>query len=326
MLDTYDLLRHLADGAFYSGQSLANRFGVSRMTICQSIHRLEEFGINIDAVRGRGYRLQHPLELLDSESILQSINEARRQCIPRIDIFPQIDSTNSYLLQQASQGAPSGVICMAEFQSAGKGRRGRSWISPFGRNLYLSLLWRFESNSTELSGLSLLIGLAVAGVIRSLGVNEVCLKWPNDVLYQGRKLAGILLEMSGELDGRCHVVIGMGINISMPSVDAKRIEQPWVDLAQILSNSTPSRNFLTAKIIDSVVTKVITFERQGLKGLAQAWHTYDCLYGKTVELHQPRGITSGTALGIDELGRLKLYNGGMEQVYASGEITLRIQP
>ena len=326
MLDPYDLLRHIADGAFYSGQSLANRFGVSRMTICQSIHKLEEFGIDVDAVRGRGYRLQYPLELLDAQLILKALNEAHQQRIPRIDIFSQIDSTNSYLLQQASQGAPSGLICLAECQSAGKGRRGRSWISPFGRNLYLSLLWRFESNSTELSGLSLLIGLAVAGVIQSLGVNEVCLKWPNDILCQGRKLAGILLEMSGELDGRCHVVIGIGINVSMPVADGQRIEQPWADLTQFIANSLPSRNLLAASIIESVVTGVTAFERQGLKGLMQAWHSYDCFYGKTVELHQPKGTTLGTALGIDELGRLKLNSAGVERVYASGEITLRLQP
>ena len=324
MIDSFELLRVLSNGTFHSGQSLGNHFGVSRTAICQTVHKLAEYGIEIDAVSGRGYRLKSPLELLDSATILQGMSELNRRCIPRIEIFSHIDSTNDYLLQQAPLGAPAGLVCMAEYQSAGKGRRGRRWVSPFGRNLYLSLLWRFESSSSEISGLSLLIGVAVAGVIRSFGIQEACLKWPNDVLYQGRKLAGILLEMSGELGGRCYVVVGVGINLSIPEVDGQSIEQPWIDITQILANATPSRNQLAAKIIESIVDKLNLFERQGLKGLAQAWHAYDCFYHKTVSLRQPSGDIVGTACGIDEQGRLRLQKDGVEHVYAAGEISMRI--
>ncbi|MEN8130303.1 MAG: bifunctional biotin--[acetyl-CoA-carboxylase] ligase/biotin operon repressor BirA [Pseudomonadota bacterium] len=323
MIDSIDLLRQLADGAFYSGQKLAVRYGVSRMTIHHSMRKLSDFGITVHSVRGRGYRLARPLELLDQEQILAAISEDNRKHIAAFDIFPKLDSTNSYLLRQASHGASCGHVCLAEHQSEGKGRRGRHWVSPFARNLYLSLLWRFDTGSFELSGLSLLIGLAVAKVIRELGVTEVGLKWPNDIVWRDQKLGGILVEVGGELGGRCHMAIGVGINVVMPLSEARHIDQPWTDMAQVLTEEFPSRNELAAKVIESMTATMLRFERQGLEGLVESWRAFDCLYGKPVSLHLPKGIRYGTAWGIDGLGRLKLIHEGEERVYASGEISLR---
>ncbi|MCP4406362.1 MAG: bifunctional biotin--[acetyl-CoA-carboxylase] ligase/biotin operon repressor BirA [Gammaproteobacteria bacterium] len=326
MVDPIELLRLLADGAFYSGQKLATQYGVSRMTIHHSMHKLTDFGIIVYSVRGRGYRLAEPLELLDSECILAAISQENRKHVTAFEIFPKLDSTNSYLLRQAGHGASCGHVCLAEYQSEGKGRRGRRWVSPFARNLYLSLLWRFENGSFELSGLSLLIGLAVAKVIRDLGVTEVGLKWPNDIVWRDQKLGGILVEVGGELGGRCHMAVGVGINVVMPLNEACHIDQPWTDMAQVLAEGFPSRNELAAKVIESMMATMLRFERQGLDGLVESWRAFDCLYGKPVSLHLPKGILYGTAWGIDGLGRLRLVHEGKERVYASGEISLRRRP
>jgi len=326
MVDPFELLRHLANGAIYSGQSLASMYGVSRMTIHHSISKLEDFGIRFDRVPGRGYRLAHPLELLDQGRIWSGLGESCRRYVQCLEVLPHIDSTNSQLLRRALDTAAHGQVCLAECQTAGRGRRGRRWVSPFGRNLYLSLLWRFESCSPELSALSLLIGLAVAEVINRLGVRDIGLKWPNDIVWQGQKLGGILLEMNGELSGRCHVVIGVGINVSMPRVEDRHIEQPWTDMVRLLPDGLPSRNDLAARVIESMVAAVRRFENQGLNGMVQAWRAFDCYYGKAVALHLSTEVKFGTAWGVDPLGRLRLRHGDVEQLYSNGEISLRGRP
>jgi BirA family biotin operon repressor/biotin-[acetyl-CoA-carboxylase] ligase len=168
--------------------------------------------------------------------------------------------------------------------------------------------------------------LAVAEVIHHLGVTGVGLKWPNDIVWQGHKLGGILLEMNGELSGCCHVVIGVGINVSMPRVEDRHIEQPWTDMARLLPGGSPSRNSLAARLIESMVAAIRRYENQGLNGMVQAWRAFDCCYGKAVALHLPSGVKYGTAWGVDPLGRLRLRHGGVEQLYSNGEISLRMRP
>jgi BirA family biotin operon repressor/biotin-[acetyl-CoA-carboxylase] ligase len=322
MVDPIELLRQLSDGAFYSGQKLAAQYGVSRMTIYHSMSRLTELGVALVRVRGRGYRLSRPIDLLDERIILSRLEPDYAPYIGGLEVFPRLDSTSSYLLRRADQGAPGGLVCLAEYQTAGKGRRGRRWVSPFGSNLYLSLLWRFDAYCAELSGLSLLVGLAVAGMIRDLGGKDVCLKWPNDIICHRQKLGGILLEMSGETAGRCHVVIGVGLNVSMPMTEGQDIDQPWTDMANVLCDTVPSRNDLAASLIESLLQAVLSFERKGLQGLVQAWRDHDCLYGRSVTLHLPIGVRSGKAVGVDALGRLRLECNGVEECFSSGEISV----
>lgn len=323
MIDPIELLRHLADGAFYSERELASRYGLNGKTIAQSMCRLDEFGVDVEHVGGRGYRLSRPIDLLESQSIRAEFKPDYARHIYELEVFPSVDSTNSHLLRRAAQGAPRGSFCLAEYQTAGKGRRGRRWVSPFGSNLYLSLLWRFDCYSAELSGLSLLVGLGIAGWVRSLGGNGVCLKWPNDVLFERRKLGGVLLEMSEEKTGGCYVVIGVGINVSMPLSEGRDIEQAWTDMASVLAEGLPSRNRLAAGLAESILEAVLSFELRGLAGLEQAWRDYDCLRGSHVTLHFPTMEKSGRVIGVDSRGRLRLECDGVEEVYSSGEITLR---
>ncbi len=323
MVDPIELLRHLANGTFYSGQKLAAQHGVSRMTIYHSMRKLEKLGIAVVRVRGRGYRLLRPIELLESQYILSRLKPDYVKHVSGLEIFPSLDSTSSYLLRRAAQGAPGGLVCLAEYQTAGKGRRGRRWVSPFGSNLYLSLLWRFATYSAELSGLSLLVGLTVAQMIRDLGGKDVCLKWPNDIVFANQKLGGILLEMSGEMAGSCHVVIGVGINVSMPIAESQDIEQPWINMENILTENLPSRNHLAASLVESILEAVLSFERQGLEGLEYAWREYDCLHGSPVTLHLPTMVKSGKAVGIDRFGRFRLECDGVEELFSSGEISVR---
>jgi BirA family biotin operon repressor/biotin-[acetyl-CoA-carboxylase] ligase len=326
MFEPIELLRLLSDKGFYSGDALARCFGVSRMTVSHAIKQLVAIGVDIDAVPGQGYRLRCPFELLDSQLIRHALSRSTRRFISEIEVVPQIDSTNSHLFRRGSAGAPSGLICLAEHQTAGKGRRGKPWLSPFASNIYLSLLWWFDSRIAELSGLSLMVGLAVARFMRSKGVWDVGLKWPNDIVWQGYKLGGILLEMSSKVDGGCYVVIGVGLNVAMPLQYGRSIDQPWVSMTHILSHLTPSRNLLAAGLIDALVQTTRAFECRGLNQLSHQWKAYDATFGKTVQLQSSNNSwVMGIARGIDDVGRLKLQTKGGEQVYSSGEISLRVQ-
>lgn len=326
MLDPLSLLGVLADGRFHSGARLAAHAGVSRMTVCNAIRRLSDMGLEIDALRGRGYRLRRPVELLERETILGLVGAAVRPRIARLDVHPRIDSTNSALLREAAAGAASGTVCLAEAQSAGRGRRGRGWVSPFGANLYLSLLWRFAHCPVEIAGLGLLVALALARGLRGLGAEGVGVKWPNDLVHGGRKLGGILTEMSGEVGGRCHVVVGVGINVALSPAQGHAIDQPWTDLKQILGDDHPSRNVLAAAVIEAMVTTVRSFESRGLKGLAEDWRGLDAVAGRAVRITTAHGDFEGVAAGVDGLGRLRLMRSGTVQVFDSGDVSLWVSP
>ncbi|MGB0713369.1 MAG: biotin--[acetyl-CoA-carboxylase] ligase, partial [Gammaproteobacteria bacterium] len=241
------LIRQLADGAVHSGTELAERLGISRAAVWKAVHKAEQMlELTVHRIRGRGYCLQAPLELFDPERITAAMSASARQRIANLWIFDDIDSTNSHLMREAYQGAASGTLCLAERQSAGRGRRGRTWVSPYGSNLSLSLLWRYPFGPTGLGNLSLAAGAAVAGALEAEGVPGIALKWPNDVLWRRRKLAGLLLEVAGEAQGPSQVVVGLGLNIRLGADQAGGIDQPWVDLDSIAraSPGTMGRNRL----------------------------------------------------------------------------------
>lgn len=265
------------------------------------------------------------LELLDREHILAGLTNKARDLVSRLEVYSVLDSTNHYLLAGAREGWVSGAVCLAERQTAGRGRQGRSWLTPFGASLAYSLLWRFAGPPEALSGLSLATGLAVARVLQRIGVGEVGLKWPNDVWWRGRKLGGILLE-SGGSTGDFYVVAGVGLNLALPGEEAAVIDQPWVDLQEILGVERISRNRLATALISELVETFNDFQQGGFAELATEWAQFDQVAGRRVSLHLPNATVTGIARGIDATGALLLetVDGGVKP-YIGGEIRLRVQ-
>jgi len=325
-MDTRHLLiRCLADGKFHSGELLAQQLGLSRAAIWKQIKGLREhWGMEIHAVSGRGYRLAHPLELLQQDKILSTLPPETKDSFSGLEIHGVIDSTNEYLMSQIADGVPSGQICLAEQQTAGRGRRGRKWISPYGSNIYLSIFWRFSLAPIELSGLSLVAGLAAVRALNCLGVTEVGLKWPNDILWQERKLAGLLLEVIGESGGPSQVVLGLGLNTHMSNQQGENIDQPWVDLTNIPGGEKIGRNQLAAELIHQLVNALKQFESSGLSPLLEEWQQQDLYHNKMIALQMGNRAIVGKHVGIDKNGALLLLHAGETSAYYAGEVSLRL--
>jgi len=318
------LVRLLADGHFRSGEALAVALGVSRAAVWKQVREMSaELGLAVDAVRGRGYRLAAPIELLDRARIAGALAPETAAALAELAVLDNVGSTNAYLMGQRPTCAGLGIACVAEQQTAGRGRRGRSWVSPFGANVYLSLLWQFELPAMALAGLSLAVGVAVAGTLRRLGVGEAALKWPNDLLWRGRKLGGILVELSGEADGPTRAVIGVGVNHRMSRHSARAIDQAWADLASAVPHAMPSRNALVASLLDGLVAALAQFRDGGLAPFLPAWDQLDCLRGREVVVRVGDRAVAGTALGVDAGGALRLMTADGERHYLAGEVTLR---
>jgi BirA family biotin operon repressor/biotin-[acetyl-CoA-carboxylase] ligase len=318
------LLRLLADGRFHSGVALGEAIGIGRSGVWKQIRALEAMGLEVHAVRGKGYRLAAPLELLDRDAILAGVERSRARRLRGVEIFHRIDSTNRYLVQRAADGLEGPCLCLAESQSAGRGRLGRSWISPFGRNLYLSLLWRFRLGADALPALSLVAGVAVAAALEDVGVAGIGIKWPNDLVHRGRKLGGLLIELAGEASGPWDAVVGVGLNIDMKDLNNLGIDQPWTDLRTALGRR-PQRNLIAAAVIDALMNALPQFEEAGFAPFQKSFRRFDITRGREVELHQGANrIKRGLSLGVGEHGALLLQTeSGISQV-TSGEISLRI--
>jgi BirA family biotin operon repressor/biotin-[acetyl-CoA-carboxylase] ligase len=321
------LIRRLADGRFHSGEALARELGLSRAAVWKALRTTQrDLGLRVQAVRGRGYRLDRPLDLLDAGVILGALPREGAAAGADLRLLERTDSTNARLLAAAREGAACGTVCLAEQQTAGRGRRGRAWASPYGSNVYLSMLWRYALAPAELSGLSLAAGLAVLEVLREQGGDAVGLKWPNDLLWEGRKLAGLLVEMVGEAGGPTQVVVGVGVNTFVPEEAGAAIDQPWVDFARIPGASAVSRNRLAARLIERLAGALAAFPEAGLRPHLPLWHRYDPYVGSVVRLHQPGGVVEGVHAGISETGALLLQVDGRLQAFHAGEVSLRPAP
>jgi BirA family biotin operon repressor/biotin-[acetyl-CoA-carboxylase] ligase len=313
----------LADGEFHSGELIAKEMGVSRAMIWKSIQAIRENQkLQIISVKGRGYKLQQPLELLNEEVILNALPSAMKDSL-QLHIQNSISSTNSWLMERAVEGIPSGTLCIAEQQTSGRGRYGREWVSPYGKNIYLSLLWRYLLSPADVSGLSLAAGVVILRVLRKLGLKDAGLKWPNDILWQEKKLAGLLLEVAGESTGPCHVVIGIGINIDIDDQSAAKIDQPWIDLASIQGFKKVSRNLLVAMILDALLVCLQRYQKEGLEPYLADWKGFDLHYGKKVCLKSGGSEIVGIHQGIDKYGGLRLNVAGKIRSYHAGEVSLR---
>lgn len=314
------LLSALRADRAVSGSDLAVRLGVTRAAVWKQIRGLRALGAPVAAVAGKGYRLAWPFEALDAEAIRTHLDPAMRRRLRNIAVHWQIDSTNAELLRNAAAGAPGVSICLAEMQSAGRGRRGRAWISPLGANVYFSLLQRFEGGMGTLSGLSLAAGVALAQALQDCGAGGIGLKWPNDVIADGRKLAGILVEAGGEFLGPCFAVIGIGINLRLPEeVDTG---QPATDLARIC-RTMPSRNHVVSRVATRLVGALDRFAADGFGAFAKAYAERDALAGRPVRVHAAQGVRDGIAAGVDGRGALRVRHDATLTVYDSADVSVR---
>jgi BirA family transcriptional regulator, biotin operon repressor / biotin---[acetyl-CoA-carboxylase] ligase len=310
------LVEILADGEFHSGEQLGDTLGMSRAAINKHIQTLKSWGLDIYTVTGKGYSLPAPMQLLDKAAILAQLNQ------PRLEVIPVIDSTNQYLLDRMNT-LQSGDACIAEYQQAGRGRRGRQWFSPFGANLYMSMYWRLEQGPAAAMGLSLVIGIVMAETLQQLGAQDVRVKWPNDLYLNDRKLAGILVELTGKTGDAAQIVMGAGINLAMRGADTAQINQGWINLQE--AGIAINRNDLAAKLINSLREALPLFERDGLAPFTHRWKALDNFIDRPVKLLIGDREIHGTARGIDKQGGLVLEQDGELKSWVGGEISLRPQ-
>ena len=300
------LLPMLADGEFRSGQDLANALGVSRTAVWKQLNKLADLGLELESVKGRGYRIPGGVDFLNETDIRGKLTPDAAALMSDLLLFTETDSTNAELMRKISVGAGSGMVCTAEQQTAGRGRLGRTWVSPFAGNVYLSLVWEFSQGAAALEGLSLGVGVTVVRALESLGVEGVKLKWPNDILYDGAKLGGVLLEMTGDAAGVCQVVVGVGINVSMPRSAAVSIDQSWVDLGGICAGAVPRRSTVVAALLNEMLPMVAGFESEGFGPLHQAWTELDAYADQPVVIHSGEKRQRGICRGVDGRGARRL--------------------
>ncbi|RHW76209.1 bifunctional biotin--[acetyl-CoA-carboxylase] ligase/biotin operon repressor BirA [Colwellia sp. RSH04] len=312
------LIRSLAQGQFISGQQLGDELNVSRTAIAKHIKALTELGLDIYSVTGKGYRLSQPINLLDKNTIDSLLNDTRIV----VEVHNLIDSTNDYLMRRLPNQLTQGQVCLAECQSAGRGRRGRKWVSPFGSQIYLSMYWYLEQGLSAAMGLSLVTALAVSDAIKEYCDVQVQLKWPNDIYINGVKLAGILIDLEGQALEPSHSVIGIGINLNMPEQAAKAIDQQWTDLQSHCSKNI-DRSELSASIIKHLRARLVEHQNHGLTPMLDDWHQQDVFLNKAVRLLTGERVTSGICRGINNQGALMLeVNGQLKPIYG-GEVSLR---
>jgi len=318
----FPLLRRLSDGRFHSGEALARAFGLSRASVCNMMAQAEAMGLAVHAVRGRGYRLAEPIEWLDADAITRDLDDVAAAYT--LQLHDSLASTNATLMVAALDGAPDGTLVCAEHQAAGKGRRGRAWHSVPGGSLTFSVLWRFEAGLQSMAGLSLAAGLAVARAINRHSVHPVQLKWPNDVLAGYRKLAGVLVEVQGDMHGAAFAVVGIGLNVRLNAVQRDAIDRAVVDLAEL--GVAAGRNRILAACLRELHGVAAIFRTEGFAALREEWQGLDAYAGRPVVLTLAESrAQAGVAAGVDDNGALLLDEGGPRpRAYSGGELSLRL--
>ena len=319
---TEQLINILSDGATHSGEALGLSLGISRVAVWKRLKKLEEFGLEVETKKGKGYCLPGGLDLLRPLKIGDCLSNESQRHLSNVDVFFQIDSTNARLADMARTSPIKGHVCLAEQQTAGRGRRGREWYSPFGRNIYMSVGWEFEAGAAVLEGLSLAVGVALVRALASNGVAGLALKWPNDILCNGKKLAGVLIEMSGDASGACSVVVGIGLNVNMGSGVTTQIDQPWIDVASLI-NVNVSRNALVGSMLSELLPVLADYHERGFAIYRDEWNALDHLAMQDVELIGVAGNLTGVAHGVDATGALQVDTGEGVQLVKGGEVTLR---
>lgn len=315
-----ELIKQLALGDFISGQHLGEQLGVSRAAISKHIHALADMGLDVYSVTGRGYKLAKPISLLNQEEIEFLL--AEHSLDNKVEIYSLIDSTNSYLLRKLSSQLNQGHVCIAEYQSAGRGRRGRQWISPFGSHIYMSMYWNLEQGMSAAMGLSVVAALAISDAVKALADIDVQLKWPNDIYLGGVKLAGILIDLEGQASESCHSVIGIGLNLEMPMSSAQQVDQPWTDLTTHAGISI-NRNALCVELIKALTERLKQHQENGITNMVSEWHAQDYYLNKKVKLITGQNVTEGICKGINAQGALMLETPEQIKAIYGGEVSLR---
>lgn len=311
----------LADGEFHSGKTLGQALGLGRAAVWKQVQALGLRGLRIVAVRGKGYRSVSRLDLLDEQVIRGMMGACATGAFPNIDVLDLVDSTNDACISRVRATKAKGYVCFAEQQSAGRGRRGRRWVSPFGRNIYASVAWSFEGGLPATQGLSIAIGVAVCEAVEALGCAGIKLKWPNDIYCHGAKLGGILIDVVGDVDGECFVVIGVGLNVVMSADDGVGIEQRWTDLAN--AGCHVPRNQIAATLLNSISRVLFAFGRGGLGEFRAEWDRLDMLRGRQVSVQIGQETAVGVAAGINDAGALVLSTTGGDRFFSGGEVSVR---
>ena len=316
------LLALLSDGDFHSGESLGNALGITRAAVWKKLKALEELGLRIESVRGKGYRLAAGIELLDKSIINKHIENDVQ---PRIAIHTSLktSSTNDLVREQAVPGKLN--FCLAEYQTSGRGRRGRNWINPFGSTICLSALWNVGEGTASLEGLSLAVGLAVLKALETCGASQLRLKWPNDILWQSpggyKKLCGILLEVHGDPTGECEVIIGIGINVALSNEQLQGMGQPACDLMQVC-NQPVSRNRVASSVINTLSHMLDGYSKGGFSLFREEWMRHDAYAGRNIALDASGRLVRGVAFGVDEQGGLLLNTDSGIMTFNGGEVSL----
>ncbi|CAI87948.1 MULTISPECIES: bifunctional biotin--[acetyl-CoA-carboxylase] ligase/biotin operon repressor BirA [Pseudoalteromonas] len=316
------ILNALNQGGFISGQVLGEQLGISRAAISKHIKSLQEMGLDIFKVTGKGYSLNSQVGLLNQAQIQQHY-QALGATTAKVEVHPIIDSTNSELMRriQAKTELESGTVIVAEMQQLGRGRRGRVWQSPFGANLYYSYFWRLDDGIQAAMGVSIVVGLAVYDAIKALYNIEVELKWPNDIYLNKQKLAGVLVELDAQPQGPCQLVIGIGINLQMPESFSQHIDQAWTDLSQ--HTQQLNKNQLVASLTYYLEQRLEQYSESGLQSMHQQWNALNAFAGECVELNTGHRSWRGICEGIDPQGGIRIRQDGEVKSYYGGEISLR---
>jgi BirA family biotin operon repressor/biotin-[acetyl-CoA-carboxylase] ligase len=326
----FSLLRHLADGEFHSGEDLAAKVGLTRARVSQVLKDAEAAGLALERIKGRGYRLTEAPDFLDAHKVgarLRTLAEERGMPLAlAVEVVDQVDSTSSELMRRAQRKDVHGVALAAEWQTAGRGRRGRTWTAIAGGSLTFSLGWRFEQGAGFLAGLSLAVGVAVVRALEADGFRDIALKWPNDLIHRHMKVGGILIDLNGDALGPTTTVIGVGLNVRLPPAARSEIPVPVTDLATVAGKRAPpiERNRLLARLLAELAGVLETYANEGFAPFAAEWQHRHAYQGKSVRLLLPDGASvTGKVAGVDASGALVLADGPRRARFLSGEITLR---
>jgi BirA family biotin operon repressor/biotin-[acetyl-CoA-carboxylase] ligase len=320
-----ELLQRLADGCEHSGQALAAELGISRAAVWKQLRQLSAWGLEVEAVPGRGYRLAAPLDLLDEAALRAGLPGRARELLRQLILADEMVSTNETLLAVTDLQPGLSDACLAEFQSQGRGRRGRRWLAPFASGICLSVNRCFGEAPPQLSALSLAAGVAVRRALAGLGVADVELKWPNDVLLGGRKLGGILCELRVEAAGPAYVVVGVGLNVRLPDASHLLIRETGLEAASLdqLGVPPPARSALAAALLTQLLLALEEFEQAGFSPFFDEWTAADAMSAQAVRVERGEAVIDGVARGIDLDGALLLEVGGRLERFVSGEASLR---
>lgn len=316
----------LADGRFHSGEALARHLDVSRSAVWKAAGALRALGAELDAVRNRGYRLTAATEPLAAAAIRGHLPREVRAQVAKLETVWSVASTNTALLERAGPGSGASEVLLAEYQSAGRGRRGRAWLAPPGGAICLSLSWMFRAVPPDLGALGLVIGVCVLRALKALGARGLSLKWPNDLLLSERKLGGVLIDLRAESGGPAYVVIGIGLNVALGETLLGKIAQTGLAATDLASAglATGSRNRIAAALIGACVEGLAGFEREGLESFMEEWLSADALRGRPVEVRTVEGTTArGLARGIDVHGALIVETAQGVRRFISGDVTVR---